>query len=154
MNTLPRPLPAPRIEREALPSPRLEPSALVALPDPSPGTGTLTLIITGAGVLILGLAGLETAGPDGRMKIIGFRPDPDEPAAAIAFPADWKSPRGQTVRSEDGKFTIRVPASRVVAVSQEIMAAGPVADLTIEDVPLEEIITELFAQPISGKKES
>jgi ABC-2 type transport system ATP-binding protein len=100
------------------------------------------------------LAGLETAGPDGRMKIIGFRPDPDEPAAAIAFPADWKSPRGQTVRSDDGKFTIRVPASRVVSVSQEIMAAGPVADLTIEDVPLEEIITELFAQPLSGKKES
>jgi len=101
---------------------------------------------------------LEKAGPEGRRKIINFRPDPDEPSAAIAFPPDWKSGRGATTRAEDGKFTVRIPAAYVVSVSQEIMAAGPVADVTIEDVPLEEIITELFAQPrptgTSGKSES
>jgi ABC-2 type transport system ATP-binding protein len=84
---------------------------------------------------------LETAGPEGRLKIISFRPDPAEPSAAIAFPPEWQSGRGVTTRAEDGKFTVRVPAAHVVGVSQEIMAAGPVADVTIEDVPLEEIIT-------------
>jgi len=29
-------------------------------------------------------------------------------------------------------------------VSQRILAAGPVADITIEDVPLEDIIAEIF----------
>jgi ABC-2 type transport system ATP-binding protein len=31
-----------------------------------------------------------------------------------------------------------------VSVSQEILSAGPVVDITIEDVPLEDIIAELF----------
>jgi ABC-2 type transport system ATP-binding protein len=37
-----------------------------------------------------------------------------------------------------------VPSDEVVAISQRILAAGPVADITIEDVPLEDVITELF----------
>ena len=45
----------------------------------------------------------------------------------------------------DGKFTLRVPGENVVAVSQEILSTGPVADITIEDVPLEDVIAELFA---------
>ena len=48
------------------------------------------------------------------------------------------------VRDEDGKFTLCVPGENIGAVSAEILAAGPVADITIEDVPLEEIIAELF----------
>jgi ABC-2 type transport system ATP-binding protein len=33
----------------------------------------------------------------------------------------------------------------VVAVSQEVLSTGPVADITIEDVPLEDVIAELFS---------
>ena len=68
-----------------------------------------------------------------------------ESAQRTAFPETWQSRHGTTTRSPEGKFTLRVPGDRVVAVSQEILSTGPVADITIEDVPLEDVITELFA---------
>ncbi len=83
------------------------------------------------------------SGPGGRSKIVTFRPDA---GAATQFPADWRSRHGATTRSDDGKITVRAPAVDVVALSQEILSAGPVADITIEEVPLEETIAELFAQ--------
>ena len=66
------------------------------------------------------------------------------PAAGGAFPDTWQSRYGTTKRAEDGKFTLCVPGENVVAVSQEILGTGPVADITIEDVPLEDVIAELF----------
>jgi ABC-2 type transport system ATP-binding protein len=84
------------------------------------------------------LARLE--GADGsRMKIITFLP-----ADGGAFPDTWQSRHGDTKRGEEGKFIVRVPSDKVVAISQEILTTGPVADITIEDVPLEDVIAELF----------
>lgn len=85
------------------------------------------------------LARLENAG-GARKKIITF-----VPADAAAFPETWQSQHGETTRAADGKFTVRVPGERVVAVSQEILTTGPVADITIEDIPLEDVIAELFS---------
>ncbi len=82
---------------------------------------------------------LEHAG-GARKKIITFLPGPGE-----AFPATWQSTHGATTRSDDGKFTLRIPGDQVVAVSQEILTTGPVADITIEEVPLEDVIAELFS---------
>jgi len=89
----------------------------------------------------------------GKKKIITFLPellaqethDAHGKPHAPAFPEDWCSRYGETTRTPDGKFTLRVPADAVVAVSQEILTTGPVADITIEDVPLEEVIADLFA---------
>lgn len=79
-------------------------------------------------------------GADGsRMKIITFLP-----ADGGAFADTWQSRHGDTKRGEEGKFIVRVPSDKVVAVSQEILTTGPVADITIEDVPLEDVIAELF----------
>lgn len=76
-----------------------------------------------------------------RKKIIRFVPND-----LTAFPATWQSSFGETsFEAEEGRFTVRVPGENVVAVSQEILTAGPVADITIEDVPLEDVIAELFA---------
>jgi ABC-2 type transport system ATP-binding protein len=88
---------------------------------------------------------LENAG-GAKQKIISFLPA-DEPdrTSQKSFPETWQSAHGTTTRSVDGKFTLRVPGEQVVAVSQEILGTGPVADITIEDVPLEDVITELFA---------
>ena len=74
-----------------------------------------------------------------KKKIITFFP------ADGTFPETWQSRHGETTRdAAEGKFTIRVSGENVVAVSQEILTTGPVADITIEDVPLEDVIAELF----------
>jgi ABC-2 type transport system ATP-binding protein len=78
------------------------------------------------------------AGSDSKKKIVRFVPKDAN------FPETWRSSFGDTVRSDDGTFTLRVPSDDVVAVAQEVLATGPVADITIEDVPLEDIIAELF----------
>ncbi len=79
---------------------------------------------------------LEDAG--GRKKIIKFRP------AQLPFPALDDLADGKSTVADDGEVTLHVPSEQVVAVSQRILAAGPVADITIEDVPLEDVITALF----------
>ncbi len=98
------------------------------------------------------LSRLESAS-GARKKIITFLPvldNVDGPAggenlsSSASFPSSWESAFGTTTRSADGKFTVRVPGENVVAVSQEILSRGPVADITIEDVPLEDVIAELF----------
>ena len=88
---------------------------------------------------------LETAG-GARQKIITFVP---ATSAGGAFPDTWRSQfAAATLRTDDGKFTLCVPGENVVAVSQEILRAGPVADITIEDVPLEDVIAELFSAQV------
>lgn len=94
------------------------------------------------------LARLETSG-GARRKIITFVPAVTGTGAASgAFPDKWQSRYGATNRTEDGKFTLTVGGENVVAVSQEILSTGPVADITIEEVPLEDIIAELFAAQV------
>ncbi len=78
------------------------------------------------------------SGSDSRKKIVRFVPKD------AAFGESWRSRFGDTTRAEDGTFTLRVSSDDVVAVAQEVLGAGPVADITIEDVPLEDIIAELF----------
>lgn len=83
-----------------------------------------------------GLDRLEATGA--RQKIIRFRPED------TGFPANWKPATGEATRDTDGTYTLHVPVEQVVAISQQILAAGPVADITIEEVPLEDIIADLF----------
>lgn len=81
---------------------------------------------------------LETGSAETRQKIIKFEPEDD------SFPDKWVSAFGKTHHCEDGKFEIRAPGREIGKVSQEILAQGPVADITIEDVPLEDVIADLF----------
>lgn len=63
-----------------------------------------------------------------------------------AFAEITRLPGVRVDRMDEGGYVLRVPTERAVAVSQQILAAGPVADITIEDVPLEDIIAELFGR--------
>ncbi len=81
---------------------------------------------------------LETGSAGTRQKIVTFLPE-DE-----SFPESWKSAYGVTSREELGKIVVRAPGNQIVLVSQEILTQGPVADITIEDVPLEDVIADLF----------
>ncbi len=82
-----------------------------------------------------------------RKKNITFLPAiaAQDNSAQPAFPENWQSQHGETTRDDEGKFTLQVPSDKVVAVSQEILTTGPVADITIEDIPLEDVIAELFS---------
>jgi len=76
-----------------------------------------------------------------RQKIIRFLP-----ADGATFDGVPGLAGDGTIRTEDGGYQLHVPSEQAVAVSQQILAAGPVADITIEDVPLEDIIAELFGK--------
>ncbi len=84
-----------------------------------------------------------------RQKIITFLPAVEaggaEAGSRPGFPDNWQSIYGVTTRGDGGKITVRAPSEKVVAVSQEILNTALVADITIEDVPLEDVIAELFA---------
>jgi len=82
-----------------------------------------------------------------RQKIIKVLPAGDAPGSAVVpFLTSLQTRFGPLQTSEDGECVLRVPTDQAVAVSQQILAAGPVADITIEDVPLEDIIAELFGK--------
>ena len=81
---------------------------------------------------------LETGSAGTRQKIVTFLPEHD------SFTTEWKSAYGITTREDLGKIVVRAPSTQVVQVSQEILTQGPVADITIEDVPLEDVIADLF----------
>jgi ABC-2 type transport system ATP-binding protein len=92
------------------------------------------------------LAQLESTG-GARRKIITFIPVADSKAPNnVGFGEAWQSRYTSNItRAADGKFTLCVSSDNVVAVSQEILSTGPVADISIEDVPLEDVIAELFS---------
>jgi ABC-2 type transport system ATP-binding protein len=91
---------------------------------------------------------LETSGR-ARQKIVTFLPATSGNASSNgSFPDTWQSSHAPTTRTDDGKFTLRVASDNIVAVSQEILSTGPVADITIEDVPLEDVIAELFTTQV------
>jgi len=78
------------------------------------------------------------SGSGSRKKIIKFLPQNG------SFPENWKSRYGTATRNDEGQYTLNVDSENIGATSQEILSSGPVADITIEDVPLEDVIAELF----------
>jgi len=76
--------------------------------------------------------------PGARKKIIRFQP-------TGTWPKDW-TPPGKLLASEAGSITLEVPSDRIVEASQQILATAPLADITIEEVPLEEVIHQLFSE--------
>jgi ABC-2 type transport system ATP-binding protein len=82
-----------------------------------------------------GLARLD-AGP--ARKIVRFRPVDGH------WPSTWQPP-GRVIEQSTDSIALEVDAARVVAVCQDILNTGGVADFTVEDVPLEDVIHRLFS---------
>jgi ABC-2 type transport system ATP-binding protein len=53
---------------------------------------------------------------------------------------------GQVVTCEDGYVTLRVPKAETARVTERLLADLPVVDLTVKDLPIEEVIEQVFAQ--------
>jgi ABC-2 type transport system ATP-binding protein len=84
---------------------------------------------------------------DGDLRALALRVRPDkrivlrlEQAVAAADLARF----GLVVSSDEAQAVIQVPAAEVSALVGRVLAALPVSDLTVEDPPLEEVMSELF----------
>lgn len=53
---------------------------------------------------------------------------------------------GTIVAHDDGRAELQVPQAEVAAVVARALQALPIADLTLENAPLEEVMSELFAR--------
>ena len=53
---------------------------------------------------------------------------------------------GEIVSSDGGRTTLRVDREAAPA-SPQLLAELPVLDLTVEDPPIEDVISEVFAEP-------
>ena len=84
------------------------------------------------------------AGAGARQRIIRFKPRDG------SFPTDWQPAHGVSKAGEDGELVLHVPSEHVTAVCSQILAHGAVDDITIQDVPLEDIISELFSRGIKA----
>ena len=84
------------------------------------------------------------AGAGARQRIIRFKPRDG------SFPADWQPAHGVSKAGEDGELVLHVPSEHVTTVCSQILAHGAVDDITIQDVPLEDIISELFSRGIKA----
>ncbi|MBI2513808.1 MAG: ABC transporter ATP-binding protein [Opitutae bacterium] len=85
------------------------------------------------------------AGAGARQRIIKFKPRPEGEGIG-AFPAGWKPAHGVAKTCEDGEILLHVPSEHVTTVCQQILQQGAVDDITIQDVPLEDIISEVFSR--------
>jgi len=85
------------------------------------------------------------AGAGSRQRIIKFKPREG------SLPAGWKPAHGESKVCEDGELLLHVPSERVVDVCQQVLALGGIDDLTIQDVPLEDVISELFQRGVAAR---
>jgi ABC-2 type transport system ATP-binding protein len=84
---------------------------------------------------------------DGDLRALALRVRPDkrivlrlEQRVAAADLARF----GPVVSSDEAQAVLQVPAPEVSAIVGRVLAALPVSDLTVEDPPLEEVMSELF----------
>ena len=52
---------------------------------------------------------------------------------------------GQVVASEGSRHTLRVPKAETPQVTARLLGDLPIADLTVEDHPIEDVIEQVFA---------
>ncbi len=84
---------------------------------------------------------------DGDLRALSHRIRPDKRVKVrLATPvaAADLARFGTVVEREEGQATLQVAADEVSAVVARVLAALPVADLTVEDPPIEEVLSELF----------
>jgi len=51
---------------------------------------------------------------------------------------------GKASQEEEGRVAIKVPAAKATAAARELLTRFPVADITIEDPPVEDLVRQLF----------
>jgi ABC-2 type transport system ATP-binding protein len=87
---------------------------------------------------------------DGDLRALALKVRPDK--RIVARFADGRgapgpaalAPFGQVIAAEPGRATLQVGAEDVSSAVARLLAAFAISDLTVEDPPLEEVLSELF----------
>jgi ABC-2 type transport system ATP-binding protein len=86
---------------------------------------------------------------DGDLRALSLKLRPDK-RIVVRFASGNGATRedlsrfGQVVSTDPGQATFQVPSEEVSGAVARMLGALPVADLTVEDPPLEEVLSELF----------
>ena len=59
---------------------------------------------------------------------------------------------GEVVASEGSRHTLRVPKVDTPQVTARLLADLPIADLTVEDPPIEDVIEQVFAGALDERQ--
>jgi ABC-2 type transport system ATP-binding protein len=86
---------------------------------------------------------------EGDLRALALKVRPDKRIVVRFQDANGGAPRdlarfGQVVSNEPGQATVQVAAEDVSGAVARMLGALPIADLTVEDPPLEEVMSELF----------
>ncbi|MDX2023646.1 MAG: ATP-binding cassette domain-containing protein [Deltaproteobacteria bacterium] len=90
---------------------------------------------------------------DGDLKALVKRIRPERRLTiglATSVSSEAVAPLGAVITHEDGRCVISVPTDRVNDAVKHAFAHLPVADLTIEDPPLEDVMREMFQHTNAG----
>ena len=83
---------------------------------------------------------------DGDLAALANRFDPTKTiGVTLADGTADLSAYGEVLATEDGRVVLRVPRARRAEVTTRLLRDLPVADLTIEDPPIEDVIERVFA---------
>ena len=66
------------------------------------------------------------------------------------FPAIDFTPYGEVVEQSSAQVRLKIPRSNIMTASRDLFAALEVEDFTVEDVPIEDIIREVFTERHEG----
>jgi ABC-2 type transport system ATP-binding protein len=91
----------------------------------------------------------QIAGAGAKQRIIKFKPGPAR-RGHDGFGPGWSPQFGTAKVCDDGEILLHVPSEHITAVCQQILNTGAVDDITIQDVPLEDIISELFSRGVAA----
>jgi len=69
--------------------------------------------------------------------------DPAEAARAAGY--------GDLVERQQGKITLRLPRDKIAGAVAHLLSELSVADLTVEDPPIEEVIDQVFQKGVEGQ---
>jgi ABC-2 type transport system ATP-binding protein len=90
---------------------------------------------------------------DGDLRALAHRVRPDKRVRVRVANggAEALARFGSVVSREEGGGVLQIPADEVAAVVARLLAELAVADLTVEDPPLEEVLSELFRTARAGR---
>jgi ABC-2 type transport system ATP-binding protein len=66
------------------------------------------------------------------------------------FPETDFSKYGEVLERNENEVKLKIPREKIVAASQDLIVSLKVDDFTVEDVPIEEIIREVFLERKTG----